>query len=190
VDRVVLDVVDLDRPERVETDHELDPGQFDPLGAALGDDLLGEVQPSSRCSRRGGTTREHRLVPLSIVERGRDVRRERDLPGGVELVKQPVVADAVGPNGPHQPPSPFERLAELVRRHQGKAPLRLVIDLADGARILLDADRDKVAWGPEFHRDLVALLGPGCARAAVSLGGRREDSARRGPPGRTPAGVG
>jgi DNA polymerase-3 subunit alpha len=84
----------------------------------------------------------------------------------------------------------LERLAELVRRHQGKAPLRLVIDLADGARILLDADRDKVAWGPEFHRDLVALLGPGCARAAVSLGGRREDSARRGPPGRTPAGVG
>jgi DNA polymerase III subunit alpha len=84
----------------------------------------------------------------------------------------------------------LERLAELVRRHQGRAPLRLVIDLADGARILLDADRDKVAWGPEFHRDLVALLGPGCVRAAVALGGRREDSARRGPPGRTPAGVG
>jgi len=84
----------------------------------------------------------------------------------------------------------LERLAELVRRHPGKAPLRLVIDLTDGARILLDADRDKVAWGPEFHRDLVALLGPGCVRAAVALGGRREDSARRGPPGRTPAGVG
>jgi len=84
----------------------------------------------------------------------------------------------------------LERLAELVRRHPGKAPLQLVIDLTDGARILLDADRDKVAWGPEFHRDLVALLGPGCVRAAVALGGRREDSARRGPPGRTPAGVG
>ncbi len=84
----------------------------------------------------------------------------------------------------------LDRLADLVRRHPGKAPLRLVIDLADGSRVLLDADRDKVQWGPAFHGDLVALLGPGCVRAPVSIGGRREEAARRGPPGRTPAGVG
>ncbi len=84
----------------------------------------------------------------------------------------------------------LDHLADLVRRHPGKAPLRLVIDVADGSRVLLDADRDKVAWGQELHRDLVALLGPGCVRAPVSLGGRREESARRGPPGRTTAGVG
>jgi DNA polymerase-3 subunit alpha len=84
----------------------------------------------------------------------------------------------------------LDRLADLVRRHPGKAPLRLVIDLADGSRVLLDADRDKVAWSQELHRDLGALLGPGCVRAPVSLGGRREESARRGPPGRTTASVG
>ena len=84
----------------------------------------------------------------------------------------------------------LDRLADLVRRHPGKTPLRLVIDLADGSRVLLDADRDKVQWGPAFHGDLVALLGPGCVRAPVSIGGRREEPARRGPPGRTPAGVG
>jgi len=84
----------------------------------------------------------------------------------------------------------LDRLADLVRRHPGKAPLRLVIDLADGSRVLLDADRDKVQWGTAFYGDLVTLLGPGCVRAPVSLGGRREEPARRGPPGRTPAGVG
>jgi DNA polymerase-3 subunit alpha len=84
----------------------------------------------------------------------------------------------------------LDRLADLVRRHPGKAPLRLVIDLADGSRVLLDADRDKVAWSQELHRDLGALLGPGCVRAPVSLGGRREESTRRGPPGRTKASVG
>jgi DNA polymerase-3 subunit alpha len=84
----------------------------------------------------------------------------------------------------------LDRLADLVRRHPGKAALRLVIDLADGSRVLLDADRDKVQWGPAFHGDLVALLGPGCVRAPVAIGGRREEPARRGPPGRTPAGVG
>jgi DNA polymerase-3 subunit alpha len=84
----------------------------------------------------------------------------------------------------------LERLADLVRRHPGKTPLRLVIDLAAGPRVLLEADRERIQWGPEFHRDLVALLGPGCVRAPVPIGGRREEQARRGPPGRAPAGVG
>jgi hypothetical protein len=66
--------------------------------------------------------------------------------------------------------------------------LRVALD-EEALVALLDADRDKVAWGQELHRDLVALLGPGCVRAPVSLGGRREESARRGPPGRTTAGV-
>ena len=82
----------------------------------------------------------------------------------------------------------LDRLAELVRRHPGKVSLRLVLDLADGSRVLLEADRDKVGWTPEFHRDLVALLGPGCVRAAIVLGGRRDDGA--GCRGRTRAGVG
>jgi DNA polymerase-3 subunit alpha len=84
----------------------------------------------------------------------------------------------------------LDRLAEVIRRHPGRVPLRLVIDLTDGARALLEADGEKVLWGPELHRDLLTLLGPGCVRAPVSLGGRREDQARRGPSGRAPAGVG
>jgi len=84
----------------------------------------------------------------------------------------------------------LDRLAELLRRHPGKVPLRLVLDLADGSRVFLDVDRDRVRWGPELHRDLLALLGPSCVRAPVSIGGRRDEPARRGPPGRAPAAVG
>jgi DNA polymerase-3 subunit alpha len=84
----------------------------------------------------------------------------------------------------------LDRLAAIIRRHPGKSSLRLVIDLADGSRVLMEADRDKVAWTQEFHRELVDLLGPGCVRAPVSIGGRREESSsRRGPAGRSPAGV-
>jgi DNA polymerase III subunit alpha len=85
----------------------------------------------------------------------------------------------------------IDRLAEVCRRHPGKSALRLVIDLADGTRVLLEADRDRVAWSEGFHRELLTLLGPGCVRAPVSFGGRREDAgSRRGPAGRTAAGVG
>jgi DNA polymerase-3 subunit alpha len=84
----------------------------------------------------------------------------------------------------------LDRLAEVVRRHPGRVPVRLIVDLASGPRALLEADAAKVQWGPELHRELVTLLGPGCVRAPVSIGGRREEPARRGPPGRTPAGVG
>jgi DNA polymerase-3 subunit alpha len=91
--------------------------------------------------------------------------------------------------GPHDSAT-LDRLAEVVRRHPGRVPLRLVIDLADGSRALLEADGQKVAWGPELHRDLVTLLGPGCVRAPASVGGRREEPSRRGPAGRAPAGVG
>jgi DNA polymerase-3 subunit alpha len=84
----------------------------------------------------------------------------------------------------------LDQLAAIIRRHPGKSSLRLVIDLADGSRVLMEADRDKVAWTQEFHRELVDLLGPGCVRAPVSIGGRREESSsRRGPAGRSPAGV-
>jgi DNA polymerase-3 subunit alpha len=76
-----------------------------------------------------------------------------------------------------------DRLADIVRRHPGKVPLRLVIELADGARVLMEADRNGVTWTPELHASLVDLLGPGCLRAAVPLGGRRreQEPPRRGP---------
>ncbi len=39
-----------------------------------------------------------------------------------------------------------QQVAELVRRHPGNVPLRLVLDLADGTRVLMEADRHAVAW--------------------------------------------
>ncbi len=85
----------------------------------------------------------------------------------------------------------LDRLAGIFRRHPGKSLLRLVIDLADGSRVLMEADRDKVGWSQQFHHELTDLLGSGCVRAPVALGGRRDEGAsRRGPPGRAPAGVG
>jgi DNA polymerase-3 subunit alpha len=99
--------------------------------------------------------------------------------------------------GTHDP-STLDRLAEIIRRHPGKVPLRLVIDMADGSRVLMEADRDKVEWSPEMQAAVAGLLGPGCVRAAISIGGQKRGdagsrgngSARRGPPGREPAGVG
>jgi len=91
----------------------------------------------------------------------------------------------------------LDRLAELVGRHPGTVPLRLVIDLADGSRVLMEADRHQVAWSPELHAAVAELLGPGSVRAAVAIGGRgrrdgpggsRGDGPRRGQ-GRAPAGV-
>jgi len=92
--------------------------------------------------------------------------------------------------GPHDSAT-LDRLAAVIAAHPGKVPLRLVLDTADGKRVLMEADRHAVAWCPGLHRALIDLLGPGCVRAATSLGGRkREQPARRGPPGRSAAAVG
>ena len=56
----------------------------------------------------------------------------------------------------------------------------------------MEADRDKVAWTQAFHREVVDLLGPDCLRAPIGLAAKKRDAetSRRGPPGRSPAGVG
>ena len=83
-------------------------------------------------------------------------------------------------DGPHDRDT-LDRLAAIVAEHPGKVPLRLVLDTADGMRVLMEADRHSVTWSAELHRALIELLGPGCVRATLSLGGRRRDqSARRG----------
>jgi DNA polymerase-3 subunit alpha len=85
----------------------------------------------------------------------------------------------------------LDRLAAVVARHSGKVPLRLLLDTADGMRVLMEADRHAVAWGPELHRALADLLGPGSVRATLALGGRRrEPSPRRGPAERAAASAG
>ena len=79
----------------------------------------------------------------------------------------------------------LDRLAAILAEHPGKVPLRLVIDAADGMRVLMEADRHAIAWSPGLAAALADLLGPGCLRAVLSLGGRRRDAQpRRGPPAR------
>jgi DNA polymerase-3 subunit alpha len=77
--------------------------------------------------------------------------------------------------------STLTRLAEIVRSHPGTVPLRLVLDLADGTRVLMEADRHAVEWSVGLQRRLGDLLGPGRVRATVTLAsGRRSggDQAR------------
>ncbi|MFM7137789.1 MAG: OB-fold nucleic acid binding domain-containing protein, partial [Planctomycetota bacterium] len=79
----------------------------------------------------------------------------------------------------------LDRLAAVVAAHPGKVPLRLVLDTADGKRVLMEADRHSVAWSPALYQAVSVLLGPDSLRAAVSLGGRRRESTpRRGPSSR------
>ena len=109
-----------------------------------------------------------------------------------DLWGKPVRSVTVKATEPRHDAAVLDRLAAVVRRHPGPVPLRLVLELADGRRVLLEADRDKVAWTQAFHRELVELLGPDCVRAPITLAGKKRDAggARRGPPGRSPAGVG
>jgi DNA polymerase-3 subunit alpha len=79
----------------------------------------------------------------------------------------------------------LDQLAEILRRHPGTVPLRLVLDLADGRRVLMEADRHPVAWTPQFQAEVSGLLGPGMIRAGLSIprtgGGRgRGDDSGRG----------
>jgi hypothetical protein len=64
----------------------------------------------------------------------------------------------------------------------------MVVELADGSRVLMEADRDRVAWSPELRAAIGGLLGPGSMRVALDLGGRREQEPGRKGAGR-PAGV-
>jgi DNA polymerase-3 subunit alpha len=74
----------------------------------------------------------------------------------------------------------LDQLAEIVRRHSGPTPLRLVMELADGRRVLLEIDGHKVAWSQQLLAEIDALLGTGSVRAAVTLGQKRREAGRAG----------
>ncbi|NCA11776.1 DNA polymerase III subunit alpha, partial [bacterium] len=106
-----------------------------------------------------------------------------DLVPIADIWTRPVRSVTVKVTEPGHGPETLERLAAVLRRHAGQAPLRLVLELADGRRVLMEADREKVAWSHALLADLTGLLGPGCVRAAVTLAQKRRDAepARRGP---------
>ncbi len=79
----------------------------------------------------------------------------------------------------------LEGLSAILRRHEGKVPVRMLVDLADGTRVCMEIDRYHVAWSPDLLQDLSDLLGPGSVRAALSFaartGGQRSEHEPRGP---------
>ena len=77
--------------------------------------------------------------------------------------------------------STLDRLKEILLRHEGPTPIRLVIELRDGRRALLDVDGVKVTWSAGLLAELEDLLSPGAVRAQVGIStGRREDRQPRG----------
>jgi len=157
------------------------PEDYARLGEAIQPDAV--IVVAGSIDRRAGSE-ETNLVVNEIVP----IAEARRLPARSVTVRMV--------EGTHDA-AVLDRLAELVGRHPGTVPLRLVIDLADGSRVLLEADRHQVAWSPELHAAVAELLGPGSVRAAVAIGGRgrrdgpggpRGDGPRRGQ-GRAPAGV-
>jgi DNA polymerase-3 subunit alpha len=70
----------------------------------------------------------------------------------------------------------LDSLSATAKRNPGGVPLRLVIRLLDGSRVLLDADGTRVDWSPAFLEEVAELLGEGSVRAAVSVGGRRAEN--------------
>ena len=62
---------------------------------------VGEVQAGGRCGRGGGSPRVDGLVPLGVLQRGVDVRRQRELAHGIRIAGQhphaaPAVTEVVG----------------------------------------------------------------------------------------------
>ena len=70
----------------------------------------------------------------------------------------------------------LDRLKELLARHVGETPVRMIIQLLDGSRALLDVDGQKVKWSGELLEEIEALLGAGAVRVQTSLSGGRQDT--------------
>jgi len=106
-----------------------------------------------------------------------------DLVPIADIWARPVRSVTIKVTEPGHGPDTLERLAAVLKRHPGQTPLRLVLELADGRRVLMEADRERVTWSHALLADLIGLLGPGCVRAAVTLAQKRREiePARRGP---------
>jgi hypothetical protein len=90
VHAVVLDLLDLDRPERPGAHMQGQLRRFHALRRQLGQHGLIEMQPRRRCGHRPGIAGIHRLVALAIGGLGRavDVGRQRHLAPGFEALEQ------------------------------------------------------------------------------------------------------
>lgn len=149
------------------------PEEYARLGECIQPDSV--VLVSGSIDRRAGSEETNLIV--------------NDMVPLAEAWQKPVKSVTVRIAEPGHDSGVLDRLAEIVHRHPGSVPLRLVLDLADGRRVLMEADRHAVAWSPQFHAELSGLLGPGMVRAGVTLAkggagrGGRDDGGRGGPDG-------
>ena len=75
----------------------------------------------------------------------------------------------------------LDRLKELLARHAGPTPIRMIIELTDGRRALLEVDGYRVSWSAGLLADLEQLLGSGAVRVQAAISnGRREERQSRG----------
>jgi DNA polymerase-3 subunit alpha len=74
----------------------------------------------------------------------------------------------------------LDRLAEVLRHHPGRVPVRMILELGDGMRVYLEVDRVQVAWSSQLQREIGDLLGAGCVRATLSFGRTGGEPAGRG----------
>jgi DNA polymerase-3 subunit alpha len=75
----------------------------------------------------------------------------------------------------------LDRIGRIVKRYPGGIPIRLVLDLADGRRVVMDVDGMRLAWSPEAHAALVEELGPAGVRATLSPRPRKAEATRSRP---------
>jgi len=76
----------------------------------------------------------------------------------------------------------LEQLYEILRGYPGKAELQLMIELADGSRVVCKCNHLSVEITPEMRARVDALLGPGNARLLIAPpnGHARENGRPRG----------
>ena len=68
----------------------------------------------------------------------------------------------------------LNQLKELITRHAGETPVRMIIELVDGRRALLDVDGQRVKWSGELLDEIETLLGAGSVRVQTSFAGNRQ----------------
>ncbi|RLS55622.1 MAG: DNA polymerase III subunit alpha [Planctomycetota bacterium] len=149
------------------------PEEYARLGGQIAADAI--VIVSGTIDRRAGSEETNLIV--------------NDLVSIVDIGKRPVKAVTMRLDESEHDHSTLDNVAKIVRDFPGNVPLRIVLTLCDGRKVLLEADSNKVTWGAELHHRLAGLLGPGRVRVAVVFGGgRREgsDGGRRTAPNRSP----
>ena len=164
VERMILDALDRERPERVEADV-----QRHALDVEPGEELRREVEARRRGRRGAFGRRVHRLVALGIEKRLRDVRRQRRLSGRLADEPQPPTALAemlaeldrsvalAGTQAARRPrqPLPLPALEPLEQEHLAARPLdrdpgrddaRVVHHRERARRAVRRADRRTTRW--------------------------------------------